>query len=311
MSRISYVVPVYHNQGSILPTCEAIAALYAGPLAGDEYEILLVDDGSTDNSWDEIRAAAARDACVVPIRLTRNFGQLAAMLAGYHRARGDAVVNISADLQDPIELSAEMVRRWRAGSDVVIAYREEREDNIATRLFSRLAYGALRLDNRRIPAGGFDYVLMSRRALDVFLTYRGRNRFFQGDVLWSGLPAAFLPYVRAQRRFGRSQYTFGRKLKLFFDWWLDGSYLPIRLMSVCGAISAALGALYAAAIAVSWAFSLTPFPGWAPIMVAILLVGGMLMLMLGVIGEYLWRILDEIKGKPMYLVDERQEPPAR
>jgi polyisoprenyl-phosphate glycosyltransferase len=305
MSRISYVVPVYQNEGSIAATCEGIAALYAG--TPHDYEIVLVDDGSRDNSWAEMQGAAARDRNVRLVRFTRNFGQLAAMLAGYERATGDAIVNLSADLQDPVELSADMVRRWESGSDLVIAYRQEREDRLAARVFSRLAYGTLRMSNRAIPAGGFDYVLMSRRALKQFLSYRGRNRFFQGDVLWAGFNTTFLPYVRRERRVGRSQYTFAKKLKLFFDWWLDGSYLPIRLMSGCGAVIAALGALYAAAIAVSWSFDLTPFPGWAPIMVAVLLIGGVIMLMLGVVGEYLWRILDELKAKPMFVVDESSD----
>lgn len=307
MSKISYVIPVYHNEGSILATCVAIQALFSAALASHDYEILLIDDGSRDQSWNEMRQAAA-DSHVRLVRFTRNFGQLAAMMAGYQRASGDAVINVSADLQDPVELTVEMVQRWQGGSEIVIAYRQEREDTFAARLFSRLAYGALRLSNRQIPAGGFDFVLMSRRALDAFLAYRGRNRFFQGDVLWSGLSTTFLPYVRRDRPVGRSQYTFGKKLKLFFDWWLDGSYLPIRLMSGCGVTIAALGALYAAAIAVSWAFDLTPFPGWAPIMVAMLLVGGVIMLMLGVIGEYLWRILDELKAKPLYVVDETHDP---
>ena len=304
MSKISYVIPVYHNEGSIALTCAAIRDLYVGELQAHEYEIMLVDDGSTDRSWEEMQEVASSDPHVRLIRFTRNFGQLAAMMAGYQRATGDAVINLSADLQDPVSLTATMVQRWLGGSEIVIAFREEREDSFATRLFSRLAYGALRWSNRAIPAGGFDFVLMSRRALDAFLSYRGRNRFFQGDVLWSGLSTTFLPYTRRERPVGRSQYTFGKKLKLFFDWWLDGSYLPIRLMSVCGATLAALGALYAGAIAVSWALHLTPFPGWAPIMVAILLIGGVIMLMLGVIGEYLWRILDEIKAKPLFIIDE-------
>jgi polyisoprenyl-phosphate glycosyltransferase len=305
MSTISYVIPVFQNRGTIEATWQAVRELFADALNDHQYELVFVDDGSSDGSWDEIRAVCARDPAVRAVRFARNFGQLAAIVAGLAEARGDAVVNLSADLQDPVELSAEMVRSWLAGHDVVVAYRSDREDALGARFFSRLAYGTLRLSNPGIPAGGFDYVLMSRLALQDFLGYRGRNRFFQGDVLWAGRAAAFLPYTRRARTVGRSQYTFGKKLKLFFDFVLDGSYLPIRLMSVSGVVVALGGAAYAAAIAVSWLFGATPFPGWAPIMVAVLLIGGMTMLMLGVIGEYLWRILDEIKAKPLYVVAER------
>ncbi|QSX73636.1 glycosyltransferase family 2 protein [Lysobacter arenosi] len=306
MSKISYVLPVYHNQGSIKLTWQEISALFAGPLSAHEYEVIFVDDGSKDASYAEMLEVAALDSNVRTITFSRNFGQIAAIVAGYRHATGDAIINMSADLQDPVELTVEMVRKWEAGSDVVVAHREDREDSVGASLFSRLAYGALRASNPAIPAGGFDFVLMSRRALDQFLQYKGRNRFFQGDVIWAGFATTYLPYVRRKRTIGKSQYNFSKKLKLFFDFLLDGSYLPIRLMSLCGVIVALLGALYAAVIVVAWALGKTPFSGWAPLMVAILLVGGIIMLMLGIIGEYLWRILDEIKEKPLYVIKEEQ-----
>jgi len=145
---------------------------------------------------------------------------------------------------------------------------------------------------------------MSRRALDLFLQYKGRHRFFQGDVIWAGLPSTFLPYTRRKRTVGKSQYNFSKKLKLFFDFLLDGSYLPIRLISLSGVVVALMGLLYAGLIVVTWFRGQTPFSGWAPLMVAILVVGGMIMVMLGMIGEYLWRILDEIKEKPLYIIKD-------
>lgn len=305
MKTISYVVPVFHNEGTLEATWTSIAALFSTELREYQYELIFVDDGSKDASWQEICSIRERDPRVLTVRLSRNFGQLAAIIAGLQIARGDATINLSADLQDPIELSAQMVRSWETGNEIVIAYRSDREDPLGARLFSRLAYGALRLSNAAIPAGGFDYVLMGRTALSDFLRYRGRNRFFQGDVLWSGRTTAFIPYVRRARRVGRSQYSFGKKLKLFLDFLLDGSYLPIRLMSALGFCVATAGVVYAALISISWIFEATPFPGWAPIMVAMLVIGGTIMVMLGVIGEYLWRILDEIKDKPLFVVAER------
>ncbi|MGY0618355.1 glycosyltransferase family 2 protein [Lysobacter sp. A378] len=304
MKKISYVVPVYHNEGTIVLTWQAIKKLFDAQLVGYLYEIVFVDDGSADGSWAEMCEVSAQDENVVLVKFTRNFGQVPAIIAGYQRAAGDAVINMSADLQDPVELTVEMVRSWERGSEIVVGYRQDREDSFVARTFSRLAYGALRLSNKEIPEGGFDFVLMGRRAMGSFLSYRGRNRFYQGDILWAGHSAAFLPYTRRKRPVGKSQYSFSKKLKLFFDFILDGSYLPIRLMSICGVVIAGLGALYAVAIAVSWAFGGTPFPGWAPLMVVVLLVGGAIMLMLGVIGEYLWRILDEIKAKPLYIAEK-------
>lgn len=305
--KISYVIPVYHNQGSIEATWKAIAELFAGPLKGFEYEVIFVNDGSKDDSYAEMQAVATQDRCVRLINFTRNFGQIAAIIAGYQHATGDAVINMSADLQDPVELTVEMVRKWRSGSDVVVGHRSDREDSFTARMFSKLAYGALRFSNPNIPEGGFDFVLMSRKALDLFLNYRGRNRFFQGDILWAGLPTTFLPYVRKKRTVGKSQYSFSKKLKLFYDFLLDGSYLPIRLMSLSGVFCSLIGLIYALLIIFDRFFGHAPFQGWAPIMVVSLLVGGAIMFMLSIIGEYLWRILDEVKSKPLFVIREKED----
>ncbi|WP_313401590.1 glycosyltransferase family 2 protein [Stenotrophomonas sp.] len=303
MSLISYVVPVFNNSGSLELMWSTIAGLFEGEACADDYEIVFVNDGSSDNSLDQLKAIAKRDPRVIVISFTRNFGQLPAILAGYARSTGDAIINISADLQDPPELTLEMISQWRTGNEVVIAYRSDREDGVLASVFSRMAYASVRSGNRSVPAGGFDFVLMSRKALELFLSMKGRNRFFQGDVLWAGLRCSFIPYVRRRRAVGRSQYTFAKKLKLFFDFTIDSSYVPIRLMSLCGALLAISGIGYAGVIVLAKLAGNVPFTGWAPLMVVILVTSGMLMLMLGVIGEYLWRILDEIKAKPLYVVE--------
>ena len=313
MATISFVIPVFRNRGALTGTHESIVALFEGPLASHEVELVFVDDGSDDGSIDELHEIADRDDRVKVIELTRNFGQIPAMIAGYTHAKGDAIVNISADMQDPVELVVDMVAQWRAGAEVVVGYRNKREDPFLATFLSKIAYGALRMSNKNIPAGGFDYVLMSRRALETFLAYRGRNRFFQGDVLWAGYRTSFLPYVRRKREIGKSQYTLGKKLKLFFDFVIDGSYLPIRLMSAAGFVTAMAGAAYAAVIVARWLMGESPFTGWAPIMVLLLVIGGMIMIMLGIVGEYLWRILDEVRAKPLYIISkaEGQDPNGR
>ena len=303
--KISFVIPVYRNEGAITRTYEKIRTVFENDLRDYDYELVFVDDGSDDGSLQEILGLRANDSKVKAITFTRNFGQMAAMLAGFKQATGDATINISADLQDPAELIPQMVEKWRGGAELVICYRTDRSDTIAAKLFSRIAYGALRMSIPQIPPGGFDFVLMDRRALDEFNSIDVRNRFFQGDLLWTGYRTSFLPYVRLKRTIGRSQYNIRKKLKNFLDAFLDASYLPIRFISYAGLVTSALGVLYSMSIVVSWMFGKTPFSGWAPLMIAVLLVGGMIMVMLGIIGEYTWRIYDEVRKKPNYIVRDK------
>ena len=303
--KISFVIPVYRNEGAITRTYEKIRAVLTKDLHDYEYEFMFVDDGSDDGSLQEILDLRANDPNVKAITFTRNFGQMAAMLAGFKQATGDAMINISADLQDPAELIPQMVGKWRNGAELVICHRTDRSDTFASKLFSRVAYGALRISIPQIPSGGFDFVLMDRRALDDFNSIDVRNRFFQGDLLWTGYRTSFIPYVRLKRTIGKSQYNIRKKLKNFLDAFLDASYLPIRFISYAGLITSALGVLYCISIVVSWLFGKTPFSGWAPLMMAILLIGGMIMVMLGIIGEYTWRIYDEVRKKPNYIVRDK------
>jgi glycosyltransferase involved in cell wall biosynthesis len=303
--KISFVVAVYHNEGAISKTHEKISSVFANELTEYDYEMIFVDDGSNDGSLAEILNLKKHDHRIKAITFTRNFGQMAAMLAGFKEATGDAVINISADLQDPVELIPQMVEKWHGGSEIVICYRTDRSDTLVAKLFSRLAYGVLRISLPQIPPGGFDFVLMDRKVMNSFNAIDVRHRFFQGDLLWTGFRTSFIPYVRLKRTIGKSQYNFGKKFKNFLDAILDASYLPIRFISLVGLITSALGVLYSATIVISWLRGETPFVGWAPIMIAILLVGGLIMVMLGVIGEYVWRINEEVRKRPNYVVRDK------
>ena len=305
MIKISFVVAVYHNEGALSKTHENIRSVFLNELAHREYEIVFVDDGSKDGSLREMLSLREQDPRIKVITFTRNFGQMAAMLAGFREATGDAVINISADLQDPVDLIPQMVEKWQRGSEIVICYRTDRADTLFAKLFSRLAYGVLRMALPQIPPGGFDFVLMDRKVMDAFNAIDVRHRFFQGDLLWTGYRTSFIPYGRLKRTIGRSQYDFGKKLKNFLDAILDASYLPIRFISLVGLITSALGVLYSATIVFSWLRGETPFAGWAPIMIAILLVGGLIMVMLGVIGEYVWRINEEVRKRPNYVIRDK------
>ena len=213
--KISFVIPVYHNEGAITKTYEKIYNVFLTQLHQHEYEIIFIDDGSKDSSLCEILSIRNRDAQVKAITFTRNFGQMAAMLAGFKEASGHAIINISADLQDPVDLIPQMIKRWEEGAETVICYRTDRSDSFSAKLFSRLAYGVLRLSIPEIPPGGFDFVLMDRKVMDVFNNIDVRHRFFQGDLLWTGYRTFFIPYVRLERTIGKSQYNFSKKLKNF------------------------------------------------------------------------------------------------
>jgi len=302
MKRISFVLPVYRNERAVTLTYQQIRQVMTSDLQRYSYEIVFVDDGSDDGSPAELAAIKAGDEHVRVVTFTRNFGQMAAILAGLKQASGDLVVQLSADLQDPIALVPQMVAEHERGSEVVACHREHREDPWSRRATSRALYAILRLSLPQIPAGGFDYILLDRKVVDAFNAVEVRNRFFQGDILWFGYKTTFIPYTRPKRTIGRSQYTFSKKLKNSIDAILDSSYLPIRFMSLLGVLTAFVGFLYAVDIVYGRLRHNIPFTGWAPIMILILVIGGVLMLMLGIIGEYIWRIYDEVKGKPNYVV---------
>lgn len=201
--KISVVIPVYHNQGSISLTHSRISDLFTRDLSEYDHEIIFVDDGSKDGSLSEILAVKDGDSHVRAISFTRNFGQMAAVLAGLREAAGDATIIISADLQDPIELIPKMINQWRDGAETVICYRSDRQDSFFSKLFSSLAYGILRITIPQIPRGGFDFVMMDQKVLSSFLAIDVRHRFFQGDLLWTGYRVSFIPYTRQARMIGK------------------------------------------------------------------------------------------------------------
>ncbi len=300
---VSVVVPVFRNADSLRQLHSELVEVAAERFPENGLEIVFVDDGSDDDSWSVIKELHELDPMRVSAhRLSRNFGQLSAMIAGYRLARGAVIVSMSADLQDPTELIGDMVAKWRTGDDVVIANRAGRADGSVSATLSRGAYAVARRSTPSIPDGGFDYFLMSRRAADLLLQFKGRFRFVQGDLLWLGLPTSFIPYVRRARPHGKSGYTMRKRIDNFTDLVIDSSYGPIKAMSRIGFVATALGLVYLVTVFIAWASGDTPFKGWAPLMVVILVLNGFMMMMLGLIGEYLWRIHDQIRERPMHVV---------
>ena len=305
MKTISIVLPVFRNEGSIRKTWAALKHLFISTHAGLGYEIIMVDDGSDDQSLAEIISIIGEDSNAKALSFSRNFGQVPAIIAGLKGCTGDAAIVMSADLQDPVELISQMLHAWEDHSQIVICQRSDREDSAMARFTSRMFYNFMKLSNPRMPAGGFDYVLMDRTAIDVFNSIDERNRFFQGDILWMGFNTRFIPYKRLKRTIGKSQWTFGKKLKYFIDGSLNMSYLPLRFMSLLGLSVSIIGFLYAAVVFYARLINKVPFDGFAPIVILLLIIGGIIMIMLGVIGEYLWRIYDETRKRAVYVVRDR------
>lgn len=308
---VSLVVPVYWNEGNIPVTWRAIReALRALPEAID-WEIVFVDDGSGDDSYArllEVRAEAPERVRL--LKFTRNFGQVAAILAGFRHARGDCCVVMSADLQDPPELIVEMVRCWsETDRKIVIATREQREDGLLARLGSRIFYRLMRrYALPTMPDGGFDFFLIDRVVVDLIDHADEKNPFLQGQVLWTGYDPLLLPYTRKRREIGRSRWTLSRKLKYFVDGFVSYTETPVRMITVLGLVVSALSFAYALLILVLKLFWRIPVEGWAPIMITLLMLGGIQLVMLGVIGEYLWRNSHESRRRPVFVIERVVEP---
>lgn len=303
--RISFIIPVYRNQGSIKPTYEKIVNLFKMNLTNYNYEFVFVNDGSDDKSLNELLELHQKDSLVKVLSFSRNFGQVAAIIAGMKTVTGNASVIMSADMQEPIELIETMVLEWQKGNEIVICKREERDDGFVASIFSKFFYGLMHLGNEKIPKGGFDFMLLDQKAITELNKIDERNRFFQGDVLWLGFGVKFIKYNRLKRIIGKSQWTLSKKIKYFIDGLINTSYLPIRFMSFFGLITALSGFTYAIIIIYSRLAHNTPFKGWAPIMILLLVIGGLIMLMLGLIGEYLWRIYDETRKRPIYIIKDK------
>ena len=302
--KISVVVPVYHNAPSLPQLYQRLADV-AAQVPRSEFEFLFIDDGSRDNSFGVLKTLAAGDPRVKVLRLVRNFGSNAAIIAGLTYATGDCTVMITADLQDPPELIVDMVARWCAGAKVVLAARTERRDPLLTRvsgdtfnwLFKQLVFS-------NFPSKGFDFWLADKEVIDNLVKTAGTNTYVMGLLLWLGYPMETVTYTRGDRPFGKSQWTFGKKIKYFLDAFVGFSYLPLRLASIIGIVLAILGFLYAAFVIIAKIVYGFPAEGWTSLMVVVLIVSGTQLVMLGVLGEYVWRNLDESRRRPVFLVGE-------
>jgi glycosyltransferase involved in cell wall biosynthesis len=306
LKRLSVVIPVFFNGPTLEQLHQRLLKL-EGSISNDvRLEIIFVDDGSGDNSRQVLAEIARMDPCHTRlVFLSRNFGSFNAILAGLHYATGDCTAIISADLQDPPEMIGAMYEQWQAGNQTVMALREKREDPLMTRLFSKITYAVLRkLALRDFPKDGFDFVLLDRKIINIIVGMGERNAFLMGLVVWVGFKQSQLFYTRQTRAIGRSRWTFAKKVKYFIDSLLAFSYAPIRIMSVSGIVIGFLGLCFAVFLVILRLLFRITVPGWTALMVTILVLFGFQFLALGVIGEYLWRTLDEVRHRPAFIVDK-------
>lgn len=306
---VTLVFPVFDEEDGL----PFLRASLEGWLGSFEHpcEVVLVDDGSRDASWALIDAWAAEDPRVRGIALSRNFGHQVAVTAGLAASRGDAVVILDADLQDPLEVIPEMLARWREGYDVVYGKRTAREGETAFKRFTAwLFYRLMRaLVHRELPEDTGDFRLVSRRCLDVVLRMNETHRFLRGMFTWVGFPQAQVEYRRRARQFGVTKYPLWKMALLAWNAALSFSTLPVKLITLTGFATALFAVGYGLyAVVEKYVFHDT-VPGWTGLVVLLGLVSASILLGLGVIGEYVGRIFEEIKARPLYVI--RDDTSAR
>ena len=306
---LSIVVPLYNEAANVAPLLERIGDVVDRLRAQYDYEIVLVNDGSSDGTAAAARQAMEHRAHVILVTLSRNFGHQLAATAGLEIARGQAVVLMDGDLQDPPELVEAFVRKWREGYDVVYAVRRTRTGESRFKLFTaRLFYRIIkRLTKVSIPVDAGDFRLMSRRVVDALRRSPERNRFLRGMVSWVGFNQTAVEYDRDVRYSGTTKYPLSKMVRFAMDGITSFSDVPLRFASYLGFAVSAIAFLYAIYVIVSKVFNVRPLaytPGWASTIVAVLFLGGVQLMSLGILGEYLGRVYDEVKGRPLYLISE-------
>lgn len=312
MRIFSIVVPVYYNEPNLPDTVPQLLIL-SDKLPDYSVELVFVDDGSGDRSLEillEFQHTFPDNIKVV--KLTRNFGSMAAIQAGMTVALGDCVGMIASDLQDPPELFLEMVHHWEQGNKAVFAVRQDREESRLQKLLSNSYYAIIqKLAIGNYPTGGFDFFLIDRQVVNQINRINEKNTNLMALIFWLGFKPILIPYVRRKRNKGKSRWTFAKKIKLFVDTFVAFTFFPIRLLSVVGFVVAMVSFFYGAFILASWYFGGIEVKGWVPSMLVITLTAGIQMTMLGVLGEYLWRTLDEIRQRPQFVIDTIYSPPVQ
>lgn len=305
--KISVVIPVYYNQDNLGPLYHDIQKkLYIH----EEYdwELVLVNDGSQDNSYAVMEELAEKDERIRIYKLSRNFGSHAAILCGLSKCSGDCAVVKTADLQEPTEMIVDMVESWKKGNNVVLAVRKERDERTGQKLFANLYYWLVRKTSLpSMPKGGFDVYLIDRKVINVLMSLDEKNSALTGQILWSGFKTDKIYYTRLRREIGKSRWTLRKKIRLVTDTLFSFSTLPITIVFVIGVISCLGAAVWAVLVFIFKLMGLIGVNGWTTLFIFNLFSFGVTMLTLGILGGYLWRTFDASRNRPPYIVEEDNE----
>lgn len=302
--KISIIIPVYYNEDNLVPLYDDLYEEFIKKI-DYEYEIVMVNDGSNDSSYEVMKELAKKDTNIKIISLSRNFGSHAALLCGLNNCTGDCAIIKSADLQEPTAMMLEMIKSWQSGNNVVLAVRDGRDESRSQTFFANFYYWMVRkfaLPN--MPKQGFDVYLIDRKVIDVLISLDETNSALTCQLLWSGFKTGKIYYRRLAREIGTSKWTLKKKIKLVMDTIFSFSSLPISIITGVGGLSV-LGAIIWAIIALTYRLSgKINVEGWTTLFIFNLLSFGVTMMTLGLLGEYLWRTFDASRKRPPFIIED-------
>lgn len=305
MKTVSIVIPCYFNELNLLKTYKVLKEDVLDKRPDLQFEVICVDDGSKDNTLGVLKDLQALDSRIKIIKLSKNFGEFRAILAGLTHASGECMAVMSADLQDPPYLITEMIQAWENGEKVVIAARTDRKENWLKKLLAHTYYWFLRkLVIEDYPKYGFDFFLIDKQVAQILVDMKEKNSTIYVQLIWTGFKPKVIDYIREDREDGKSMWTYWKRINLFIDTFIVFSYKPIRLISGLGILMSIFGFISAIYFIFEKVFLHNDVAGWTSLVVAVLVLAGVQLIMLGIIGEYIWRNLDETRKRPVFIVDE-------
>ncbi|MBE5863299.1 MAG: glycosyltransferase family 2 protein [Lachnospiraceae bacterium] len=303
MSKLSIVIPVYYNADTLMPLYQDMKEKILGTIG--DYELVFVDDGSGDESWKVMNEIHAMDPNVKLLHLSRNFGEHAALLAGLSVCTGDCAVTKQADLQEDSTLILEMYESWKKGNNVVLAIRRSRDESKVKVFFANLYYLMVRkFVNKDMPVGGCDCYLIDRKVIEVLKLLDEKNSSLTLQVMWAGFRTDKVYFDRKNREIGKSRWTFAKKFKLVMDSMMSFSYMPIRFMTYVGVLFDIFAVIMLISVFVEYFTNQVPLAGWPSLMSVVLFSAGLILSMLGMLGEYLWRTLDASRKRPPFIIED-------
>lgn len=303
--KISIISPCYFNEKNFPKTYEVIKKEVLDKVTDVEFELIFVDDGSKDHTLEKLRCVQTLDSRITVIKLSKNYGEFRAIVAGMEYATGDACVVISADLQDPPSLIPQMIDEYKKGEKVVLAVRKERQESVLKNWFADTYYKIVRrLVIKDYPKRGFDFFLIDKQVKQILVDMKEKNSSIYIQIIWTGFQPKCIEYTRMEREEGKSMWSYKKRFDLFIDTFIVFSHTPIRIMSICGFLMNMIGLFLAIYFTYDKLMNHMPYEGWTSLVVILLIVSGFQMVMLGIIGEYVWRNLEESRKRPLYIIDE-------